>query len=180
MSNLGQKIGQLIMLVLLLLPFVPQQVHAQGFFCLEEPCDNEDASADPSGADANAADTAADSTGDEGSTQSARPEKQYRIPTIPKPEGLPGLASDNLDNPEDARQYFIGDLLPRVTKLLITLVAIASFVMLLVSGFTYFTTFGDTDKGDKAKNTAIWSLVGLIVAMLSFAIVQVIGSLPFS
>ncbi|PIQ79244.1 hypothetical protein COV81_02755 [Candidatus Peregrinibacteria bacterium CG11_big_fil_rev_8_21_14_0_20_41_10] len=107
------------------------------------------------------------------------PVKEYTIPVLPQPDGVPGISASDLSDPEVARQYFLKTVLPSITKLLIGLIALASFLVLLYAGAMYFTTLGDEDKATKAKNAALYSIVGLIVALLSFAIVQIISSLPF-
>jgi len=109
--------------------------------------------------------------------QAPKETKGYRIPIIPRPDGLPGLDPSKTENPEQARAYFLGTFLPRVTQFLLTMMSVAAFVMLLYAGFIYFSSFGDSEKAGEAKNIIIYAVVGLVVAMLSFAIVQIISSI---
>lgn len=108
------------------------------------------------------------------------PTKTYEIPFLPKPDGLPGATTGQLSDPRELRNYFLGTLFPKVTKFLISIVAVGSFAMLLFAGLRYLTALGDTEKGDSAKNTAIYAIVGLVVALLSFVAIQLISKLPLS
>ncbi|MNQ27270.1 hypothetical protein D3C85_405250 [compost metagenome] len=60
---------------------------------------------------------------------------------------------------------------PLVNTLLFILGAI-SVVMIIVSGIRYATSNGDASAVTSAKNTLMYSIIGLIVAILAFAIVN--------
>jgi hypothetical protein len=60
---------------------------------------------------------------------------------------------------------------PLVNTLLFILGAI-SVVMIIVSGIRYTTSNGDASAVTSAKNTLMYSIIGLIVAILAFAIVN--------
>lgn len=117
---------------------------------------------------------------DQSSVVTPPPTKTYEIPFLPKPDGLPGATTGQLSDPRELRNYFLSTLFPKVTKFLISIVAVGSFAMLLFAGLRYLTALGDTEKGDSAKNTAIYAIVGLVVALLSFVAIQLISSLPLS
>lgn len=55
--------------------------------------------------------------------------------------------------------------------ILMWVVGILSVVMIAWSGFRYITSAGDTSKLASAKNTLIYAVVGLIVAIMAYAIV---------
>ena len=55
--------------------------------------------------------------------------------------------------------------------ILMWVVGILSVVMIAWSGFRYITSAGDTSKLASAKNTLIYAIVGLIVAIMAYAIV---------
>ena len=51
-------------------------------------------------------------------------------------------------------------------------------VVIIYGGFMYTTSAGDSNKVTKAKNAIMYGIIGLVVAMLAFAIVNfVIGGL---
>ena len=51
-------------------------------------------------------------------------------------------------------------------------IGVVAVVMIIFGGFTYTTSRGDAEKVKKGKNTILDGIVGLIVALLAFAIVN--------
>ena len=45
-------------------------------------------------------------------------------------------------------------------------------VMIILGGITYATSQGDPSKVKKGKDTILYGIIGLVVALLAFAIVQ--------
>lgn len=65
-----------------------------------------------------------------------------------------------------------------VINVVIGIVGVVAVVMMIVGGISFITSQGDTNKVTKARNTILYGVVGLIVAMLAFAIVNfVLGQL---
>jgi hypothetical protein len=63
-----------------------------------------------------------------------------------------------------------------IINLLLTALGIIAVVMIIIGGIRYSTSQGDSSGLKSAKDTIVYSVVGLVVAMLSFAIVNfVIG-----
>ena len=60
----------------------------------------------------------------------------------------------------------------KVTNTILYAVGIISVVMLIWGGIRYITSGGDSKKVTDAKNTILYAIIGLIVAILSFAIVN--------
>ena len=52
------------------------------------------------------------------------------------------------------------------------LIGMTAVVMIIMGGFRYTSSQGDQAKVTSAKNTIIYGVVGLIVALLAFAIVN--------
>lgn len=61
--------------------------------------------------------------------------------------------------------------------LLVALGIIASLIFLLYGGILWITSQGDKGKIDHARRTITFSIVGLIVIILSFVIVRTVGYL---
>ena len=59
-----------------------------------------------------------------------------------------------------------------VSNILIWVVGIVLVIMIMWSGFKYITAAGDTSKVASAKNSLIYAIVGLIIAILAYAIVN--------
>ena len=51
---------------------------------------------------------------------------------------------------------------------------ILSVIMIIFSGFRYITSAGDASKTKSAQSTLTYSVVGLIVAIMAYAIVNMV------
>ena len=59
-----------------------------------------------------------------------------------------------------------------VTNTMILFVGIAAVVMLIVGGFQYVFSQGNEKKVGTAKDTIMYSIVGVVIAILAFAVVN--------
>ena len=67
-------------------------------------------------------------------------------------------------------------IIPRLINLMLFVVGILAIVMLIFGGIRYVISGGDAGRVKDAKNTILYAIVGLIVAILGYAIVNwVIG-----
>ena len=64
--------------------------------------------------------------------------------------------------------------LRNVVNLLLYVAGIIAVVIIVIAGFRFVTSNGDAAQVSKAKNTIIYALVGLVVAVMSYAIVNFI------
>ena len=64
-----------------------------------------------------------------------------------------------------------------MVNMMLFAVGILSVIMLIYGGLRYILSNGDSKKVDAAKNTILYAIVGLIIAMLSYAIINFIISL---
>lgn len=69
---------------------------------------------------------------------------------------------------DDTVDNLIGD----VINTLLFVIGALSVVMIIVAGIFYVISTGDSGKVAKAKNTLMYSIVGLVVAFLAYAIVN--------
>lgn len=83
------------------------------------------------------------------------------------PDGVPTAQGGNT---------FIDIISWSLNILLITGILAALF-FLLWGGITWITSGGDREKLDKARRTIIYAIIGLTVVLLSFVILQTVGSL---
>lgn len=68
-------------------------------------------------------------------------------------------------------------LMPTVAQIINVALGVLGFVaavMIIMGGVSYTTSAGDAAKVAKAKNTIIYGVVGLVIALLAFAIVNFI------
>ena len=63
-------------------------------------------------------------------------------------------------------------ILKRVIDLLLLVLGIVSVIMIIIGGLRYVLSNGDQSQVTAAKNTILYSVVGLVVAILSFAIID--------
>ena len=68
-----------------------------------------------------------------------------------------------------------GDLMSTVKKiivLIISVLGIVAVIVIIISGVMYMTSMGDAGKVKTAKNTMMYAVVGLVIAILAYAIVN--------
>jgi len=63
-------------------------------------------------------------------------------------------------------------LIPRMINLMLFIVGILAIVFLIFGGIRYVISGGDKGKVDSAKNTILYAIVGLVVAILGYAVVN--------
>ena len=68
----------------------------------------------------------------------------------------------------------IGDngVFGRITNVVLLAVGIISVVMLIYGGLRYILSGGDAKKVTDAKNTILYAIIGLIISLLAYAIVN--------
>ena len=67
------------------------------------------------------------------------------------------------------------ELLPTITSIIngvIGVLGIVCVVVMIIGGINYMTSAGDAGKVKKAKDTILYGLIGLVVCVLAFAIVN--------
>lgn len=65
-------------------------------------------------------------------------------------------------------------LIKTVVNILLWAVGILSVIMIIFSGLRYITSAGDASKTKSAQSTLTYSVVGLIVAIMAYAIVNMV------
>ena len=65
-------------------------------------------------------------------------------------------------------------LIKTVVNVLLWAVGILSVIMIIFSGFRYITSAGDAAKTKSAQSTLTYAVVGLIVAVFAWAIVNIV------
>lgn len=77
-----------------------------------------------------------------------------------------------------ANNDLFGGILKEVINVMLYLAGAIAVIMMVVGGIRYITSDGDPGAATKAKNTIIYALIGLIIAVMSYSIVNfVIGSI---
>lgn len=66
----------------------------------------------------------------------------------------------------------VEQIVQTVINVLLFIVGLVSVVMIIISGIRYTTSGGDSGAVTGAKNTLLYSVIGLVVAFLAYAIVN--------
>ncbi len=59
-----------------------------------------------------------------------------------------------------------------IINVIIGIVGFITILMIIIGGIMYATSSGDSGKAKKAKDTIMYGLIGLVIALLAFAIVN--------
>lgn len=86
-------------------------------------------------------------------------------------QGINAAGSTNCDDLEGAKSG-INETVKNVINLLLYAVGIAAVIMLVIGAIKYVVSGGDQQAVASAKNTIIYSIVGLVIAIMAFAIVN--------
>lgn len=72
-----------------------------------------------------------------------------------------------------------GDLMGVITNIsnsLLLLVGIVAVLFLILGGFQYITSAGNPENINKAKTTITYTIIGVLITLLSYAVVKFIVS----
>lgn len=86
---------------------------------------------------------------------------------------LDGVCAKNSDsavckNKNDSSNGLVG----AIVNMLLFLIGAISVIMIIIGGLLYVTSQGDSGSVTKAKNTVLYAVIGLAVAILAYAIVN--------
>ncbi|MBU0577252.1 pilin [Patescibacteria group bacterium] len=99
---------------------------------------------------------------------------------ISEPIGGSALPGGGL-HAEDIKSSFIfSKMLPFVIDYALKAAIALSVIVLIWAGYQFMTAFGETEKQDTARKTITYALVGLILAITAYGIVQIITSVRLS
>lgn len=89
-------------------------------------------------------------------------------------QGVSGALNQNCSNPGNtpATVTGTGGLVTTVINIMLFIVGILSVIMIIYSGIRYVTSRGDSGQVGNAKNTLMYSIIGLIIALVAYALVN--------
>ena len=99
---------------------------------------------------------------------------QCPLGSLRENQNVSSIAECNIEPESDT-----GSLMKTVTTIInvvLGVVGIAAVIMIVIGGISFVTSQGDTSKVAKARNTILYGIVGLVVAILAFAIVNFVLS----
>lgn len=93
-----------------------------------------------------------------------------KTPSAANTDVCKGVEASNTGNP------LLGDdgLLTTVARILSFLVGFAAVVVIIIAGIQYILSNGDSGKISNAKDTLIYAVIGLIVAVVAQGIVSLV------
>lgn len=99
---------------------------------------------------------------------------QMIVPTAAFALSLPDVFSGPYRGEGQPADLFNGAdaIIPRAINLMLFIVGVLAIFMIIYGGIRYVLSGGDNSKVKDAKNTILYAIVGLIVAILGYAIVN--------
>ncbi|MBN2096488.1 hypothetical protein JW752_03775 [Candidatus Peregrinibacteria bacterium] len=93
----------------------------------------------------------------------------------PEQEGIKGLG-EALGETGVTAESDLGDLILKYVNFALPYLALAAFLGFIYAGFLYVTAYGSEEQVQKSKKVLIYSVVGLVLVLLSYSIVQLFTS----
>lgn len=101
----------------------------------------------------------------------------FVVPSVGAADALSGAcAADPTASVCATQTNDFNSIVAIIVNTLLFLIGAISVLMVIVGAFMYTTSGGDSAQLTKAKNTIIYSIVGLVVAALAYAIVTYVVS----
>lgn len=95
---------------------------------------------------------------------------------------LANCSSDNLSiqsgadcargNSQPGQLFGDGSVFKRITDILLFLVGAIAVIMLIIGGIRYVVSGGDQTQVTAAKNTILYAIIGIVVAVLAYAAID--------
>lgn len=89
-------------------------------------------------------------------------------------------AAQGKDQTGDAASLFgdggQGGIFRTITNVMLFLIGAISVIMLIIGGIRYVVSGGDSTAVQNAKNTILYAIVGIVVAILAYAVVNFVIS----
>lgn len=85
--------------------------------------------------------------------------------------GVADIGGGNACNNPDAGDR-LGNFIKKIINVLLFVIGAVAVIMIIIGGIKYTTSNGDQSQVTSAKNTILYAVVGLVVAVMAFAIVN--------
>jgi len=102
---------------------------------------------------------------------------QTRPPIIPTQETTETLLIPRSTPGSAEETYFGGSFLPILTRTIIAMAGVTAVLFIIIGGIQILTAYGNDEKLGKAKKTITFAIAGLLIAILSYAIVSIISAI---
>ena len=93
---------------------------------------------------------------------------------------LPGCKEDGKDkySKTGALETLRTTVLPRATSWFVGAIGAISIIIIMIGGVQILLALGDEGKVKAAGKTIAYAVIGLVIAMLSYAIISIINNIP--
>lgn len=102
--------------------------------------------------------------------------KPQTIPCVPN---LPCIQEETQKSGTEVQKYVRETFAVGFLRTFLGIAAVTSVIFIIVGGLQLHLALGNEEALGKAKKTLIWAVAGLIISILSVAIVQIISKLEF-
>ncbi|MFA6458003.1 MAG: hypothetical protein WCV72_01255 [Patescibacteria group bacterium] len=85
----------------------------------------------------------------------------------PNPDAYAGIVITGIDGTTNLRAAIL-----KWTNFFLSFLALIAMIFLIYAGFLYVTSMGNDEQAKKAKNIIIWVVVGIIVIMIAYSLVN--------
>lgn len=98
---------------------------------------------------------------------------------LPVPAGAVNIFQSCSESGSDSavcegRSERVEPFIERVVNLLLFILGIIAVIVIIIAGIMYAVSAGDSSAVTKAKNAILYAIIGLVVALLSYAIVNLV------
>lgn len=87
-------------------------------------------------------------------------------------QGLSDGASSSKGKDQQANLFGPDGIFKTITNVLLYIIGAISVIMLIIGGIRYTVSNGDTAAVTSAKNTILYAVIGIVVAILAYALVN--------
>ena len=91
-------------------------------------------------------------------------------------QGLQDGADSSKGKDQQADLFGPEGIFKTITNVLLFIIGAVSVIMLIIGGIRYTTSNGDSTAVTNAKNTILYAVVGIVVALLAYALVNFVIS----
>ena len=98
--------------------------------------------------------------------------------TLRAGDGVSNPTQCNIEKEEEGKGLM--NSVQTILNVVISVLGIVTVVVIIVGGVGYVTSQGDPAKATKARNTILYGVIGLVIALLAFAIVNFVLKSVFS
>jgi hypothetical protein len=88
--------------------------------------------------------------------------------------GLAGGAESARGDDQQENLFGDGGIFQTITNVMLFVIGAVSVIMLIIGGIRYVVSGGDSSAVTSAKNTILYAVIGIVVAILAYALVNFI------